>query len=238
MKPAWEPITVAMNPLDKNFANNALKHGVAGLNIDGARVETEPRKIGTKNPHAESGVHSCYGKDSRTDRQQKYDANKPKGRFPANLITDGSDEVLEVFARVGERTSGGKAGASYSNENDGIFTPGGKQASTFYGSTGTAARFFYCSKASRSERNMGCEGLEKGNDHATVKPLALMRYLCRLTKTPTGGVILDPFAGSGSTLVAALQEGREAIGIEIDEGYCEIAARRCEADKQEKLALC
>jgi len=116
-----------------------------------------------------------------------------------------------------------------------------------------AARFFYCAKASGAERNAGLEGMEERvkvwngqsqdssegkkpveerwttttrNHHPTVKPISLMRYLCRLTRTPTDGVILDPFAGSGSTGVAAMMEGRDFIGIEIDPDYCEIAVRR------------
>lgn len=257
LKPAWEPITVAMNPLDGTFANNALKHGVAGFNIDGARVPCGARSSGGLTKH-ESAFQ--VGKQSA----------RPVGaRFPSNLIHDGSDEVLEVFARAGESKSAVRVsedvdalGATYSLGRQGI-TPRG------HFDTGTAARFFYAAKASRAERNMGCEGLlekcgignymaecewindprrraggykaaphsKQGNFHPCVKPLALMRYLCRLTKTPTGGVILDPFAGSGSMLVAALQEGRPCIGIETSEEFCEIAARRCEADKQEKLTL-
>ena len=89
--------------------------------------------------------------------------------------------------------------------------------------SGSAARFFYCAKASRKERTSG--GTVK-NNHPTVKPLALLRYLCRITKTPTGGVVLDPFCGSGSTLLAAHQEGRDAIGIDISAEYCEIAEAR------------
>jgi len=138
---------------------------------------------------------------------------------------------------------------------------GGSQADRvkqeFAPSTGTAARFFYCAKASRKERNAGLEGMEERpsqkmgdglkimvghpsgnhgntstedrraqNHHPTVKPLDLMRYLCKLTKTPTGGIVLDPFMGSGTTGIAAIMEGREFIGIELDADYYEIAQRR------------
>ena len=189
--------------------------------------------------------------------------NNTKGRFPSNLIWDGSDEVLEVFARAGERKSGSSTNNSLSKKKF-MFGSSCGMHSGVYGDTGTAARFFYCAKASRAERNRGCEGLPlskndfqrdtsglnqdrpnregrkpmrgQGNSHPCVKPLALLRYLCRLTATPTGGVILDPFAGSGSTLFAALEEGRQAVGIEIDEQYCEIAARRCEAAGRERTA--
>jgi DNA modification methylase len=130
-----------------------------------------------------------------------------------------------------------------------------KEHRPLYSDTGGASRFFYCAKASRAERNMGLEGMEEravaqrygltaggntpqqtphlhqpqSNHHPTVKPLAVMRYLCRLTKTPTGGVVLDPFAGSGTTVMAALLEGRDAIGIELNEEYFEIMRRRVEA---------
>ncbi len=88
-----------------------------------------------------------------------------------------------------------------------------------YGDSGGASRFFYCAKASPKERG-------KYNKHPTVKPLELMRYLCRLTKTPTGGIVLDPFMGSGTTILAAILEGRQGVGIEISEEYCEIARKR------------
>jgi len=87
-------------------------------------------------------------------------------------------------------------------------------------------RFAYVPKASRSERNAGLDGMEENNGHPTVKPVALLEYLCRLTKTPTGGIVLDPFMGSGSTGIACVNEGRDFVGIEIDEEYMEIARRR------------
>ena len=220
--------------------------------------------------------------------------NNTKGRFPSNLVWDGSDEVLEIFARAGESCS---PCDPVTRGPSPMFGVGGDGLGVGYGDTGTAARFFYCAKASRAERNRGLRGYipclrcgeteseyhiaykkqiilerdagrgnvpsiediktawkeyrhskRKGdppkwslicctrNPHPTVKPLEMLRYLCRLTATPTGGVILDPFAGSGSTLVAAIEEGRQAVGIEIDEQYCEIAARRCEAAGRERTA--
>jgi len=246
LKPSYEPVLVAMKPLDGTFVQNAEKWGVAGLNIDGARVGTEPRSTGTRNPHAESGVHSTFGKDKRTDRQQRYDENKPSARFPSNLIHDGSEEVTDLFPPTG--VSQGRRVAAPSLDFGMKAQP---EIETGFGDSGSAARFFYCAKASRRERNAGCEGLPeiekplmgefkenpgretpkssptpRANHHPTVKPLALMRYLVRLTMTPAGGVVLDPFAGSGTTGMACKIEGREFIGFEKEAEYVEIANRR------------
>ncbi|MBE7456567.1 MAG: site-specific DNA-methyltransferase [Planctomycetia bacterium] len=102
-----------------------------------------------------------------------------------------------------------------------------------YQDAGGASRFFCCSKASRAERNLGLSG--EDNDHPTVKPLALMEYLCRLTSTPTGGLILDPFAGTGTTLIAARRARRTCIGIEIETKYVKLAMRRLSAFRQAKV---
>jgi hypothetical protein len=126
--------------------------------------------------------------------------------------------VAELDRQSGVLKSGGKQNASYSNENDGIFTPGGNQVSGFYGSSGGASRFFYCAKASKSERG-------EGNTHPTVKALKLMSYLIKLI-TPPNGIVLDPFMGSGSTGVSAKNEGFRFIGIEKEPEYIAIANRR------------
>ena len=157
------------------------------------------------------------------------------------------DEVTALFPQT-------KSGAMNSMAKGGQFNVLGKQYKrlvTNEASSGSAARFFYCAKASRAERNAGLEGMEEReagaygefagdgrgrqtehrpavNHHPTVKSLKLMRYLCKLTATPTGGVVLDPFMGSGSTGCAAVQEGRDFIGIELDADYVEIARRRIE----------
>jgi len=138
------------------------------------------------------------------------------GRFPANLIHDGSDEVVALFpvtkGSASPRTNSGKGNNCYGDyETVTTHNP-------TWGDTGSASRFFYCAKASKSERG-------EGNNHPTVKPLALMRYLCRLV-TPPDGVVLDPFCGSGSTLVGALQEGFRYLGIEKDPDYVNIAYHR------------
>jgi len=199
LKPAYEPIIVAMKPNDGTYANNALKHGVAGLNIDGGR-------IGTEEIHLTGG-----GGGQGTGWGKKEAINETRvGRFPANIILD--EEAGEML--------------------------------------GEPARFFYCAKASKKERNAGCEGLpmkaggsnakgytadvakgldrnrETTNFHPTVKPLALMEYLVKLTATPTGGTVLDPFMGSGTTGLACKNQGRDFIGIEREEEYINIAKAR------------
>ena len=149
----------------------------------------------------------------------RVDYDTSKGRFPANLIHDGSDEVLALFP-----DSKGQCGAVKGTEPsrtgmNGIYGHyNGQNTMSPRSDSGSAARFFYCAKASRSERG-------SFNDHCAVKPLALMRYLVRLV-TRKGGIVLDPFMGSGTTGVAAIQEGMNFVGREKDEHYYEIASRR------------
>ena len=202
LKPALEPITVARKPLVGTVAANVLAHGTGAINVDGCRVEGQSARAG-----------EVYGADQRDQRVFEPHAS---GRWPANLIHDGSDEVV--------------------------------------GLTGDAARFFYCAKASKADRDDGLDGFEavrtggmqvtadgsmltgsgnertttRANHHPTVKPTDLMRYLCRLV-TPPNGIVLDPFMGSGSTGKAAMLEGFGFIGIERDAGYLEIAKARIAA---------
>ena len=255
LKPAWEPIIVAMKPTDGTFADNAQKWGVAGLWIDGGRVgDSGARNNGSKPDNQGYAKNEIYGKYKPMQRQ---DYNK--GRFPANLIHDGSAEVTALFPETTSPSQGIKPG-SYSqgmtkgNVNDGWRRPAHENYEpklAGYTDTGNASRFFYCAKAGKEERNAGLAGMPgkvrndgraehlksgdmpqnrsnnpKQNHHPTVKPLALMRYLVRLTATPTGGVVLDPFMGSGTTGIAALQEGRKFIGIELDADYYAIAEKR------------
>ena len=200
LKPAYEPILVAVKPNEGTYAANALKHGVSGLNIDGGRIESsevDKEVLEAKSSKNPTGVKSAFGGGI---------ASRPhtQGRFPANIILD--EDKIE-----GEEWR----------------------------------RYFYCAKASKAERNAGCEGLPKihssnteespnpmrdvrpdiksSNHHPTVKPLKLMDYLCTLTKTPTGGTVLDPFMGSGTTGVACKNTGRDFIGIEREAEYIEIA---------------
>ena len=162
--------------------------------------------------------------------QSKVASADTKGRWPANLIHDGSEEVTALFpvTKSGKASKNGHRRNSTLNEDtpwNGIRT--NENAGDLYGDSGSAARFFYCAKASRRERNAGLPDGETST-HPTVKPLALMRYLCKLTATPTGGVVLDPFCGSGSTGCAAVLEGRKFIGLDLVAEYTVIAKRRVE----------
>ena len=252
LKPAHEPIVVAMKPLDGTFVNNALTWGTAGLWIDGGRVGTD--EVGARaRSNSESGNTNMLGVNAQTN----FQGAPTQGRFPANFIHDGSDEVKELFPE----TKSGSINGTYNNtimaQSNG--DRNGKPIHLeFNGDSGSAARFFYCAKASKRDRDEGCEGIEerksgmsngaqkhgdgydKGQDiglnrvvarrnhHPTVKPTDLMRYLCRLV-TPPGGTVLDPFMGSGSTGKACALEGFRFIGIERETEYCKIAEARIAA---------
>jgi site-specific DNA-methyltransferase (adenine-specific) len=214
LKPAWEPIIVARKPLEGTVAKNAQRWGTGAINVDECRIEGTPRATGTVNPHAESGVHGIYGSDARTDRQQRYDVNLPKGRWPANVIVD--EEAAAMLDEQGGNQHHGhwpKRGGS-----GGISTSGhsGYERDWEKSEWGGSSRFFYTAKASRSERG-------RGNIHPTVKPIALMEYLIKLVTRPQN-IVLDSFCGSGSTLIAAQNLGR--IGIGIDLTYQGLAAER------------
>ena len=246
LSPNYSPKLVAMKPNDGTYANNALKHGVAGLNIDGGRIGIEIMPAQKR------------GNSVNTDFMSGGFTPEHTGRFPANIILD--EEAAKLLDKQsGERPSGGrKAGQSWLRKGDIIYKGGTAPQSKVYrdyiSDTGGASRFFYVAKASKAERNMGCEDMEekqttdgcirsnpesarkyqansalRKNNHPTVKPLKLMEYLCILTKTPTGGLVLDPFAGSGTTLMACKKTGRDYIGIEQDKEYCKIAEARIKA---------
>ena len=213
LKPALEPITMARKPFPGTVAANVLEHGTGALNVDGCRVAgVVPRT--TQGQSASAGT--IYGSDQRELREfEPHTA----GRWPANLIHDGSDEVVGLFP---EQRNGGanvsdtrKAGASTNIlSGTGLSKPSN---AAYAGDTGSAARFFYTAKATKAER--------QGVTHPTVKPLDLMAYLCRLV-TPPGGTVLDPFMGSGTTIKAAIGEGFNAIGIERDPAYFAMAEHR------------
>ncbi|HTF69856.1 MAG TPA: site-specific DNA-methyltransferase, partial [Edaphobacter sp.] len=214
LKPSHEPICVARKPLIGTVAANVLEHGTGALNIDGCRVvttESTMRTIGAK--RAEGWAFSSAAGSQ---------CGSVVGRWPANLIHDGSDEVLEAFAQYGERGAAApvtlRNGDKFRNSYGTFAGNRDEQGSTFQGDTGTAARFFYCAKASRSERG-------QDNKHPTVKPVALMQYLCRLV-TPPGGTVLDPFAGSGTTGIAAAREGFSFVGIDSDPAHVELGHNR------------
>ena len=206
LKPALETVTVARKPLIGTVAENVLAHGTGGLNVDGCRVGDE----------ALLAITAGQAKIGTFQRDVMVTPERI-GRFPANLIHDGSEDVTDLL--------------------------------------GEAARFFYCAKASKRDRDEGLEGFNdvKGhsnygsiqeyssnparrNHHPTVKPTDLMRYLCRLV-TPPGGIVLDPFTGSGSTGKAAILEGFQFVGIERESEYIEIARARIEHAQEEKSGM-
>jgi site-specific DNA-methyltransferase (adenine-specific) len=226
IKPALEPITLARKPLAGTVEANSLAHGCGALNVDGCRIGDAERPLTISPPK--------NGKYPGEFRQGGIAGGTTTvGRWPANLIHDGSEEVLAAFPREcpSDRTEIG------------------------FGDSGSAARFFYCAKADRDDRDDGCEQLElrrvaamnamgddpngnidpvsqrftteKRNHHPTVKPTDLMRYLCRLV-TPKGGTVLDVFCGSGSTGKAAALEGFHFIGIDREADYFAIARARIE----------
>ena len=216
LKPAWEPIIVARKPLCGTVADNVLTHGTGGINVDGCRVGIDGGTAkGNPPKHESNGIYG-HGINGACDI-----LDIGKGRWPANVIHDGSDEVVGLFP-----------------QRDGGSFPAARGPQTIYGNgkglpavvgtpprqmndSGSAARFFYCAKASKADRSAD-------NRHPTVKPTALMRYLCRLV-TPPGGTVLDPFTGSGSTGKAAVLEGFDFVGIEREAEYVEIARARIAA---------
>lgn len=241
LKPAFEPILLCMKPCEGTFAENALKWGVAGLNIDGCRVDAcgdpqlEEKYHSVRNASARN--NAIYGKDTRSRSEGNIEPH-PAGRWPANVVHDGSEEVLAEFPNSGSGNNGEPfqySGREYDNKDTSMFNGDKPQAPSNYNDRGSASRFFYCAKASASDRNTGLPAGQK-NTHCTVKPLALMKYLCTLTKTPTGGIVLDPFMGSGTTGVACKMTGRGFIGIEKEKEYFEIAQTRIQfaKDKKEK----
>ena len=245
LKPAHEPIVVARKPLEGTVAANVLTYGTGGLNIDGCRVGTTVETWPSSRSYAAGQMQP--GGQGVTEST----GDAPAGRWPANFIHDGSDEVVALFPNT--KAGIAKRGNSGGN-NFGSDTPKPPLDDIGYADSGSAARFFYCAKASKRDRNEGLEGFapirkvfmatkngtgepSKGlerfttepsaNFHPTVKPTDLMRYLCRLV-TPPNGIVLDPFMGSGSTGKAAMLESFDFIGIEQDSNYIKIAEARIE----------
>ena len=219
LKPAHEPIVMARKPLsEKSIVDNVLKHATGGINIDGCRVDLsegdDPRLGGKGTWKTKEMAKNVYG-----NYQGKESGSSELGRFPANVMHDGSEEVLSGFPHTKSGTL-----SPDMNVKESTGWSGGSKAdrvkNTFIGSEGSAARFFYSPKVSKSERG-------NNNTHPTVKPVELMKYLCRLV-TPKGGIVLDPFMGSGSTGLAAKDEGFDFIGIEREKEYFEICKSRIE----------
>ena len=245
LKPAHEPCVLARKPLDGTVANNVLKWGTGGLNIDGTRVAGKWNGSTRTNSPDTKQVYGDYAK-IQTEQH-------PQGRFPSNLILDGSDEVEAVFPRTKSGSKPGQSGKNMAGFGDARNSS--RVIENAYGDSGSASRFFYTAKASKSERNAGLEGLpdieQHGhyaqdewsrqnmgntpdakreptkNNHPTVKPLSLTKYLATLIKPPTGGRLLVPFSGSGSEMIGALQAGWEYVeGVELTEEYIPIAEAR------------
>ena len=218
LKPGWEPIVLARKPLDGTVAANVREYGTGALNVDGCRLALppdDPNHRPTPSP-SNRGANSMFGSGGHDG-----DTLNAAGRWPANVVLD-EDAAAQLDAQSGELASGARSGPGGVRPcgATSILVGTGERRGSYPASVGGASRFFYTAKASKADRFS-----EATNDHPTVKPLDLMRWLLTLV-TPPRGVVLDPFAGSGSTLKAAKQLGVRAIGIEIEERYCEIAARR------------
>lgn len=248
LKPAWEPIIMAMKPCDGTFKQNAEKWGQAGINIDGCRIGIErhsyiPRLTKNKNFNDDgwNKIGGCAEK------------KEVVGRCPANLIL--SEEAAALLDdQSGILKSGSLLPHHVMKNNIEGWGMDSMKGKNYPSTSGGASRFFYCAKASSSERNEGLEELPlreaeftcrlgndpskgkhnspKQNSHPTVKPIKLMEYLIKLVMPPSNGLLLDPFAGSGSTIVAANRLGFEAIGIEMNEEYANIARARVSHAKQ------
>ncbi|MDD3035832.1 MAG: DNA methyltransferase [Candidatus Saccharimonadaceae bacterium] len=270
--------TLARKPLVGTVAENVLRYGTGGINIDGCRVETED-EVGRDN---KTGPYTSGITMHKSDTPPRNSVGLYTGRFPANVIHDGSDEVVKLFPQSGNGTF--KQGSERKAAPENLYQLGfTKSAFTQdcpdnYGDIGSAARFFYTAKAQRGERDMGLYEMEETSDgakgngldrvcefcgvsqltpdlclcktkswvtkakrniHPTVKPLDLMRYLVRLI-TPKGGIVLDPYLGSGTTAVAAKLEGMQYIGMEREPQYVLIAEGRvkeCESDYETKAKI-
>ena len=275
LKPALEPITMARKPFKTTVAENVLKNGVGGINIDGCRVETQEKQ------YFNTSKDIIKSSDIITvPNQIKRGGGHKQGRFPANFIHNGSDEVTDLFPDTNPSKKAVR-GLQHSGRHGGLSDLGKnikKGTNTERGHNdngGSASRFFYCAKASKQDRNEGLEDFEekisghKGNfrcklcgyqkssgspckcenpvweeiplkpqqnNHPTVKPTDLMRYLVRLV-TPKEGIVLDCFMGSGSTGKACDLEGFNFVGIDLDKDYCEIAKARIDKAIEDKRIM-
>ncbi len=248
LKPAYEPIIMAMKPCEGTFKQNAEKWGQAGINIDGCRVESNEDLTRECLGHASSS-HEGYKRPYHETAEKKVYGSK-KGRWPANVIFD--EEAAQMLDEQSGNLKSGSPG-SRKKEWSGYQTGLKKlDKESGFGDSGGASRFFYCAKASSGERNEGLGEMESKpsymvengsktsgtngvrydrntlhqNNHPTVKPIKLMEYLIKLVMPPKDGILLDPFAGSGTTILAARKLGYTAIGIEKEQQYCEIARER------------
>lgn len=235
IKPSIEPVVLARKPMIGSTADNMAAFGTGALNIDGCRIHGEDAQGGTYQVQR-LAPGASVNRDGHWKQDAIYEGETKPGRWPANITHDGSPEVLEAFAAFGERGAVApvhKRSADKFRNTYGTFKGDIDEAgSTFQGDSGTAARFFYSSKATEGERvfrctECGAHTLGKpgcGHDeaaltsHPTVKPIDLMRWYVRLI-TPPGGLVLDPFAGTGTTGAAAVAEGMQALLVEQSEDY-------------------
>ncbi len=248
--PANEPIVLARKPLSEStVAKNVLKHGTGAINIDGSRIVADDGQDRSRPPRTENKIFGG-GKGTNLTASE----HNPQGRWPANVLFDESAaQILDEQSGVSKSVGGTGAIKQKLGVAEMNASKAGANPVFNYGDVGGASRFFYVAKASKRERNAGLEGMpektwkEQGfrdnesthlspragagrtsanqNHHPTVKPIKLMEYLCKLI-TPPGGVILDPFCGSGSTGVAATRLGFKFIGIEKELDYVRIAEKR------------
>jgi len=267
LKPSYEPIVIAMKPIEGGYVNNALKYGVAGLNIDEGRIG---ENAGWSYPNGAGGVYSHKYQISNENIKNwnnfsTKEDNKPveatKGRWPSNVILDKeAGQVLDE--QTGVLKSGDNCFRTQTeNGYHGGFNDIGIEQ-TSYGDMGGASRFFYCAKTSTFERNYGCEEFDtkkksplqvkenengiadrlheavpKSNHHPTVKPISLMSYLARLTKMPSNGIVLDLFGGSGSTALGCIVEDRPYILFEKESEYITIAMHVLKHGKKQKKKI-
>ena len=225
LKPAWEPILIAMKPVNKSFVDNALEEGISGLNIDEARIPTQ-ENLDRARGYTDKGFMPMSGGVS---------IGSSKGRYPANLVLSHDDKCTEkrctkecpismLDKQAGERTAGGhvKRGKAhlkfYSGKDE--KTSGFEQNFNSYNDIGGASRFFYCTKPSQASR-------EGYLNHPTMKPIGIMEYLIKLVQQPKGRTkILDPFGGSGTTLIASLRQNIDCDIIEMEQEYIDMIRRR------------
>ncbi|PPA85145.1 site-specific DNA-methyltransferase [Brevibacillus laterosporus] len=214
LKPAHEPIVMARKPLsEKTIAKNVVKWNTGGINIDDCRIRTDDKLV---RPEIKRNDNNVYGTGLGAGTQIE-----PKGRFPANVILD------EFSSKILDQQSGIlKSGSNCVRRKEGSFLEHGGlgkvgDVQVTYGDSGGASRFFYCAKAAKKEKGVF-------NNHPTVKPIKLMEYLVTLV-TPSNGIVLDPFTGSGTTLKACKNKGFKYIGFERESQYIEITTQRLES---------
>lgn len=264
LKPAHEPVVLARKPLEGTVAANVMEYGTGGLNIEGCRVPYEEGGDSASNPlkRKDRGCKTHFGEGFFGEAGEGFTAKiSEEGRWPSNFIHDGSEEVLDLFPST-KSVASKTVHEAYPGTSNTTFLRGRSGPANQRADSGSAARFFYCAKASQKDRDEGLESFEKKasymvqagsktsglngksfdrkthqrNNHPSVKPTPLMQYLCRLV-TPPGGTVLDPFMGSGSTGKAALLEGFNFVGMEMDPGYVKIAQARLEHAKSQSEVL-